>query len=161
MENAVTEVLNFSAKMASDYPEDRRRMFVVSYYLADKTMAVFEADVPNSGFRHGKFLQRMRARDPATNKYFEPSAFYVGAKILVAAQTFDLIDAAPHTFCVMEAHADEFPESAITHVIQRLIDACKQTTQSVRGAFEHYDPGKRGTCRSPRPGRSSRDSPRA
>ncbi|OHT06166.1 hypothetical protein TRFO_25861 [Tritrichomonas foetus] len=144
MDDENTQVLNFSAKMISDYPEDRRRQFVVSYYLCDKTMAVFEMQVPNSGFRAGKFLQRTRVRDPKTKQFFEPSAFYVGAKIHVSGRNFELLDAAPHTLCLMEAHADDFPEADITTVIQNLINVCMQTTKSVRAIFEEKDPRKTG-----------------
>ena len=48
MDDESTQILNFKAKLISDYPEDRRRQFMISYYLCDKTMAIFEAAVPNS-----------------------------------------------------------------------------------------------------------------
>ena len=144
MDDENTQVLNFSAKMISDYPEDRRRQFVVSYYLCDKTMAIFEMQVPNSGFRAGKFLQRTRVRDPKTKQFFEPSAFYVGAKIHCSGRVFELLDAAPHTLCLMEAHSDEFPEADISNVIQNLIGICQQTTRDIRALFEEKDTRKTG-----------------
>jgi hypothetical protein len=139
-----TQVLNFSSKLISDYPEDRRRQFVVSYYLCDKSMAIFEMVVPNSGFRAGKFLQRTRVRDPETKKFLEPSSFFVGARIHVSGRVFELLDAAPHTFCLMEAHSDDFPEANITTVIQNLTQSCRQTTKSVRALFEELDSRKTG-----------------
>jgi hypothetical protein len=138
-----TQVLNFQAKLISDYPEDRRRQFVVSYYLSDRTLSIFEIQVPNSGFRGGKFLQRTRVRDPTTKKFFEPHAFYVGAKIQVSARTFELLEAAPHTFGLMESRADDFPEADITHVVKHLVDVLQGETGTLRSAFEKYDP--RGT----------------
>lgn len=144
MNDESTQVLNFSSKIVSDYPEDRRRQFVVSYFLSDKTMAVFETAVPNSGFRAGKFLQRTRVRDPKTKQFFEPNAFYVGAKMHISGRVFELIDAAPHTYCLMEAHSEDFPDSDITFVIQTLMRVCQETTRSIRGAFEQYDPRKTG-----------------
>jgi hypothetical protein len=138
-----TQVLNFSAKLISDYPEDRRRQFVVSYYLSDRTLSIFEVQVSNSGFRGGKFLQRTRVRDPTTKKFFEPHSFYVGAKIQVSARTFELLEAAPHTFGLMESRADDFPEADVTQVVKHLIDVLQGETSSLRSAFEKYDP--RGT----------------
>lgn len=146
MDDESTQVLNFSAKLISDYPEDRRRQFVVSYYLCDKTMAVFEIAVPNSGFRAGKFLQRTRVRDPTTKQFFEPCAFYVGAKIHVSAREFELLDAAPHTYNLMEAHSDDFPESDITVVVQKLAAACQQQGKDLRALFEEVDKRKSGKC---------------
>jgi hypothetical protein len=144
LDDESTQVLNFSSKLISDYPEDRRRQFVVSYYLCDKTMAIFETIVPNSGFRAGKFLQRTRVRDPATKQFFEPSAFYVGAKIQVSGRVFELLDAAPHTFCLMEAHSEDFPEANITVVVQKLTQIAQQTTKSIRALFEVLDERKTG-----------------
>jgi hypothetical protein len=144
LDDESTQVLNFSSKLISDYPEDRRRQFVVSYYLCDKTMAIFETIVPNSGFRGGKFLQRTRVRDPATKKFFEGDAFYIGARIFVSGRTFELLDAAPHTLCLMEAHSDDFPEANLPIVIQKLTNLANQSTKRVRERFEVYDPRKTG-----------------
>ena len=139
-----TQVLNFKARIISDYPEDRRRQFMVSYYLCDNTMAIFEANVPNSGFRAGKFLQRTRVRNPDTNKFFEAQAFYVGAKIRASGRIFELLDAAPHTFNLMEARSDEFPEANLENVICRLRDVLMGQTGDLRAAFEAKDPIKTG-----------------
>jgi hypothetical protein len=144
LDDESTQVLNFSSKLVSDYPEDRRRQFVVSYYLCDKTMAIFETIVPNSGFRGGKFLQRTRVRDPATKKFFEGEAFYVGARIFVSGRTFELLDAAPHTLCLMEAHSDDFPEANLPIVLGNLISVANQSTRSLRELFESYDTRKVG-----------------
>ncbi|KAH0789056.1 EF-hand domain-containing family member C2 isoform X1 [Histomonas meleagridis] len=144
MDDERTQVLNFSAKMQSRYPEDLRRKFVVSFYLYDKTIAVFEMEVPNSGFRAGKFLQRTRLRDPVTNQFFDASSFYVGAKIHVSGRVFELIDAAPHTFNLMEANPDDFPEANITLIVEKLTTICQQSTKSIRALFEEYDKRKTG-----------------
>jgi hypothetical protein len=144
LDDESTQVLNFSSKLVSDYLEDRRRQFVVSYYLCDKTMAIFETIVPKSGFRGGKFLQRTRVRDPATKKFFEGDAFYVGARIRVSGQIFELLEAAPHTLCLMEAHADDFPDANLPRVIANLVSVAAQTTKNVRALFEEYDRRKTG-----------------
>ena len=139
MDDENTQVLNFKARMLSDYPEDRRRQFMVSYFLSDKTMQIIEAVVPNSGFRAGKFLQRTRIRDPATKKFFEPSAFYVGAKIHAAGRVFELLDAAQHTFNLMEAKADEFPDSDIGTVVNHIKQICLGETKNLRKLFQERD----------------------
>ena len=144
MDDENTQVLNFKAKMISDYPEDRRRQFMVSFYLTDKTMAIFEIAVPNSGFKAGKFLQRTRVRNPMTKQFFEPSAFFVGANVHVSGRIFELIDAAPHTFCLMEARAEEFPEADITTVVQKFSEVLLSETKSIRQLFESKDPRKTG-----------------
>jgi hypothetical protein len=144
LDDESTQVLNFSSKLISKYPEDRRRQFVVSYYLCDKTMAIFETVVPNSGFRGGKFLQRTRVRDPSTKTFFEGDAFYVGARIQVSGRTFELLDAAPHTLCLMEAHSEDFPEANLPLVLQNLVLIANQSEKNVRERFQAYDPTMTG-----------------
>jgi len=59
-------------------PEDVDRKFVITYYMADDMIAVFE-DVPrNSGRMPGKFLRRMKLRNPATGNFFMPEDFKTG-----------------------------------------------------------------------------------
>jgi hypothetical protein len=41
-------------------PDDSKRRFIVSFYLFDSTIAVYEPPVINSGFLGGKFLERQR-----------------------------------------------------------------------------------------------------
>ena len=144
MGDELTQVLNFKAKLISEYPEDRRRQFMISYYLCDDTMAIFEANVPNSGFKAGKFLQRTRVRNPDTNQFFEATAFYVGAKIRASGRVFELVDAAPHTFNLMEANSDIFPDANIQNVLDRIKGICQNEKIELRKLFEAKDPVKCG-----------------
>lgn len=48
--------------------DDSKRRFVVSFYMADSSVAVYEPPVSNSGFLGGKFLQRQRVRRHGTAK---------------------------------------------------------------------------------------------
>ena len=139
-----TQVLNFKAKLISEHPEDRRRQFMISFFLCDNTMAIFEANVPNSGFKAGKFLQRTRVRNPDTNQFFVAQAFYVGAKIRASGRVFELLDAAPHTYNLMEARSDEFPVANIENVLNNLKSILMSQTADLRAAFEKKDPVKCG-----------------
>ena len=40
--------------------EDKERRFIISFYLADDTISVFENQQRNSGFMEGKFLERKK-----------------------------------------------------------------------------------------------------
>lgn len=139
-------VLNFTARVISNFSGDKVRKFVVSFYLTDHTLSIYEMAVPNSGFRPGKFLQRTRVRNAFTKKFFEESDFYIGAEIGVSGRTFELMDAAKHTLCLMEANADDFPEANIEHVIQELYDAClkKADDINIKTLFESKDSDNTG-----------------
>jgi len=41
-------------------PDDSKRRFVISFYMVDQTIGIYEPPVSNSGFLGGKFLERQR-----------------------------------------------------------------------------------------------------
>jgi hypothetical protein len=142
------EGLGFQAMLASGHPDEVRRQFVVSYYSSDKTLAIFEAVVPNSGFRGGKFLQRMKVINPATKQPCELSAFYIGAHIHSSGREFELVDTAPKTLEWMEGMPDKCPEANIAVAVKNIISIAKAGPKSVRALFEDYDPQKTGYVRT-------------
>ena len=54
--------------------------FVVSYYLADDTMSVFEPPLRNSGMSGGVFAKRQKMRWPGAEglDYYQPQDIQVG-----------------------------------------------------------------------------------
>lgn len=44
-------LLRFGARMLSDVQENRERLYIITYYLSDDTISVFEIGARNSGFR--------------------------------------------------------------------------------------------------------------
>lgn len=43
-------ILRFGAKMLSNIKENNERVFIISYYLSDDTISVYELGMRNSGF---------------------------------------------------------------------------------------------------------------
>ena len=56
------KIMRFQAKMESQNPEDRDRVFTVSFYLMDNTVQIHEPPKRNSGIVGGSFLSRMKLR---------------------------------------------------------------------------------------------------
>lgn len=50
--------LRFNAVFASPKPEDSLRQFIITYFLNDDSLQIYEPPVKNSGFWNGKFLER-------------------------------------------------------------------------------------------------------
>ena len=99
--NANCAALRFSAKLvegakgrASLTSADRARRFVVSFFLSDGTLAVFEPPVQNSGIVSGKYLERCKAFKAGGDRISEKD-LYVGAvlELPVGGRHFELIDA--------------------------------------------------------------------
>lgn len=71
-QNCSGQVMRFFAWLVHDpehgtplrHESDRDRRFIVSYFLADDTVAIFEPPMRNSGIIGGKFLERSVVRKP-------------------------------------------------------------------------------------------------
>ena len=66
--------------METNYEVDASRRFIISYYLSDDTVAVFEPPVRNSGVIGGKFLER--AQDWEKIKFFHYFLSIIPQKIV-------------------------------------------------------------------------------
>ena len=93
-------MLRFVAVMDTDYSVDKSRRFIVSFYLSDDTIAVFEPPQRNSGVLGGKYLGRGRVMLPGQEifkseftKYYSASDFFVGAKPVFNDITFIIVGA--------------------------------------------------------------------
>lgn len=66
-------------------PEDKNRRFILSYFLADDTISIYEPPVRNSGITGGKYLRRTKVTKPGSTPenpiYYEPSDFTIGSTI--------------------------------------------------------------------------------
>ena len=97
-------VLRFKAKMVIDgngapaRGEDQERDFLVSYYIADDTITVYEPPVRNSGHMGGKFMERNRPRKGGHASGSGPVLYYgidditVGSTIILSGHHFAILD---------------------------------------------------------------------
>lgn len=118
LEDSNAAALRFVARLA-DRPgrprlsaADGARSFVLSFFLADATLAVFEQPVPNSGVVGGKYLERCKAFKPSGGGRLTESDLWVGATIELAGRLFELVDADEWTMKTMEREAQTlFPKA--------------------------------------------------
>lgn len=50
--------LRFTGVQANPKPEDANRKFIITFYLNDDSIQIYEPPTRNSGFSEGKFLER-------------------------------------------------------------------------------------------------------
>uniref|UniRef100_A0A6U6BWX9 DM10 domain-containing protein n=1 Tax=Guillardia theta TaxID=55529 RepID=A0A6U6BWX9_GUITH len=72
--------------------EEMDRKFVISFFLADDTVSVFEPPQQNSGIVGGKFLERIQMKNPKTGKNYTAQDFPVGEVVEVNAFRFRILD---------------------------------------------------------------------
>ena len=83
-------------------PSDEDRQFVLSYFMNDDTISVFEPPIRNSGMIGGKFLERGIKYKQGTEERYSYKDLYVGAEIIINNFNFMLANADEYTFSYME-----------------------------------------------------------
>ncbi|XP_012498259.1 PREDICTED: EF-hand domain-containing family member C2 [Propithecus coquereli] len=125
----VSKILRFFAKLITDKCADVDRLFVISYFLSDDTMQVFEPIEENSGLTGGKFLKRSRVKKPGQeifkselSEYIKAEDLYVGATVNINGYLFLLLNADEYTLNYMEKNSDKFPFSNFELALQKVKD---------------------------------------
>ncbi|KAI9105373.1 hypothetical protein DFS34DRAFT_6512 [Phlyctochytrium arcticum] len=102
-------VLRFAAVLRSNRQVDRDRRFVVSLYVADDTVSVFEPKARNTGIVGGKFLEKQRIRKPDGVGFYVSEDFFIGAQLVFFHHPFVITGADEYAIKFMAAHPAIFP----------------------------------------------------
>lgn len=69
----------------SQNPKDEGRHFILSYYLSNDMISIFEKPTRNSGIIGGKFLEKTRIPKPGSTvenpEFYSPADFAIGATV--------------------------------------------------------------------------------
>lgn len=120
-------ILRFVVKMVDTETHkhsatDLARRFILSYFMMDDTLLIFEPPVRNTGIAGGKFLERQRIYKPRSEEIYTYLDLYVGSVIEVFNRSFDLMEADEYTLTYMENYKDIFV-MADTDVMVRSVKA--------------------------------------
>ncbi|KAG9485612.1 hypothetical protein GDO78_008610 [Eleutherodactylus coqui] len=140
-------VLRFVAQLLTKNPIDKERTFIISYFLSDDTIAVFEPLQRNSGIIGGKFLERCRIKKPGQelfkteiSEYFKAQDLFVGARVNFNGHKFILVDADEYVFSYMEKNVHEFPMADIASIISKLRSIGESNSREIKQHFVANDP---------------------
>eukprot|EP00771_Trimastix_marina_P004197 gnl/Trimastix_PCT/944.p1 GENE.gnl/Trimastix_PCT/944~~gnl/Trimastix_PCT/944.p1 ORF type:complete len:592 (-),score=180.26 gnl/Trimastix_PCT/944:85-1860(-) len=117
----------FTARLAECPPTDAERRFIVSAFLSDDTLSVFEPPARNSGFVAGKFLERRKFKkpdDPAV--YMTPFDLQVGQVVDLFGHKLLLMDADDHTLhevLAVPGRAPVSPDAELRRLQEAMIEA--------------------------------------
>lgn len=132
-------VLVFKARLVSDVRDDSLRDFMIQYYLNDKTIQVFEGKGGKTGFRGGKFLSRMKVKNPRTQRDYDDENFALGEKLQLSGRLFELIEAPEYTLALMEANVERFPASDMQNAIEALKLYLTRSSTDLKSKFDAFD----------------------
>eukprot|EP00753_Platysulcus_tardus_P019701 PLAT7443.1.p2 GENE.PLAT7443.1~~PLAT7443.1.p2 ORF type:complete len:821 (+),score=484.69 PLAT7443.1:99-2561(+) len=137
------KVLRFQADLETTRPEDVGRRFLISYYLADDTVSIFEPPQRNSGVVGGKFLQRGVFNNPEAAeglRPFAPQDFFVGAVVEFMRHRFRIFETDNFTLRYMEGHPSEFPMSDSDIIYGKLMRRLRgERRGGLRAVFRRFD----------------------
>ena len=99
------KILRFTGRFNTRVPEDVDRRFIISFYLADDTISIYEPAQKNSGIIEGKFLQRNRYKNIDNgNAWITPSDMAIGGDVKINGHSFHLMSCDEYTTNYLKEH---------------------------------------------------------
>ncbi|KAM9354968.1 EF-hand domain-containing protein 1 [Pholidichthys leucotaenia] len=116
------KVLRYSARLDSHNPEDEGRRFILSYFLSNDMISIFEK--PTSGIISGKFLEKTHVPKPGSTvenpEFYSPADFAIGATVEVFGHRFVLTDADLYVLKYLESHSNNIPTQTLESLRQKM-----------------------------------------
>lgn len=117
---------------------DRKRKFVITWYLENDTLQVFEPPQRNGGLLAGKILARCKLRNPDTGDFFRTKDFKVGNVLNINGQRYHLDSTDEYSQKVME-QGKHFLMSDVRFVLTHLKRKFQDFSTTARRAFRAMD----------------------
>lgn len=118
---------------------DLARRFVLSYFMMDDTMMLFEPPVRNSGIAGGKYLERAKVYKPQSEEIYTYLDLYVGGTIMIHNRTFELDQADEYTLIYMENNKHIFIMADHEILLKSLKAQISGREEAIRTAFIAMD----------------------
>lgn len=98
-------LLRFTARLNTLNIEDAERRFIITFYLADDTISVFEPQQRNSGIVEGKFLERRKYKsNSGLSEFLTLRDFEIGKNIVINDFNFQILSCDDYTEKFLEEH---------------------------------------------------------
>eukprot|EP01006_Ploeotia_vitrea_P053971 TRINITY_DN67834_c7_g14_i1.p1 TRINITY_DN67834_c7_g14~~TRINITY_DN67834_c7_g14_i1.p1 ORF type:complete len:759 (-),score=100.08 TRINITY_DN67834_c7_g14_i1:1110-3386(-) len=141
LENS-NKVLKFQLRLIGGDTSNAVRRFVLTYFLADDTLSIFEPAQRNSGIIGGKFLNRQKVKKMSpegvpTGEYITPSDLFVGAKTTINTHQFQIYGTDERSLNHMEEDPGTFQMSNINAILTKL--RALVLSRGLRNAFADAD----------------------
>jgi hypothetical protein len=119
-----SRVFRFVAVMESRHREDRNRKFVVSVFVPEEMVSIYEPPQRNNGTIGGKFLEKSKILVPGATKqapkYYVSKDFFVGARVTINAHTFHLMDADEFVFSYLEQNCHKYSVADLPRIMAKV-----------------------------------------
>ena len=98
-------ILRFTARFNTRVPEDIDRRFIISFYLADDSISIYEPAQKNSGIIPGKFLERRKYKNvDKGGDFINPTDMPVGGDVKINGHSFHILSCDEYSHKYLAAH---------------------------------------------------------
>ena len=98
-------VLRYIARFNTRVPEDIDRKFIISFFLADDSISIFEPAQKNSGIIEGKFLERRKYKNvDNNNEFITPTDMAIGGDVKINGYSFHIYSCDEFTAKWLDKH---------------------------------------------------------
>lgn len=99
------KTLRFTAKFNTRVPEDLDRRFIISFFLSDDSISIYEPAQKNSGIVEGKFLERRKYKNvDKNNEFITPTDLTIGADVKINGHNFHILSTDEFTQKYLDTH---------------------------------------------------------
>lgn len=101
------KVLRYTVRFNTRVPEDVDRRFIISFYLSDDAISIYEPPVKNSGIIPSPVLRRGKYKNfDKNNAFITPSDMPIGGNIKVNGFSYNLLSCDEYTKNYLSEHFD-------------------------------------------------------
>ena len=120
-------ILRCKTNLVTEKTIDKGREFMVTYYLEDDSIQIYEEIVRNSGLAGGNFLKRGRYKnslptDSDVPRYFMPCDFYLGNVFCINGSEMRITEMDNMSLRFCESYPDEFPMFDTFQIVTNLLE---------------------------------------
>lgn len=99
------KILRYTARFNTRVPEDVDRRFIISFYLADDSISIYEPAQKNSGIIEGKFLERRKYKNVDNGGAFiTPSDMALGGSVKINGFSYAILSCDDYTKKYLASH---------------------------------------------------------
>lgn len=132
--------LKWRAKMISDKPQDQDRKFVITHWMADQGVMVYEEVDRNSGFQPGKFMEKSTIlNNPATGKNYEPEDFVVGEVVTINGFNYTITEIDGRAEAYLKSGKHVYYHGKLKPVLLGICTALWSRNKNVSRTFRNID----------------------
>ena len=92
------KLLRFTARFNPRVPEDKDRRFIITFYLSDDSISIYEIAQKNSGIIEGKFLHKRRYKNvDNNNEFLTLTDLGIGSDVKINGHSFHCLSADDYT----------------------------------------------------------------